>query len=164
MPRAMQTLANIRRLIEAEVRKNPDFDVDLGQVATRKSVPDANVVVEFGQPLLHGLHAQPGFKLRELTLSDLQGYVVRRARDKGKRGPLNPVTIKEIVTLPTAWNWGVRMGMIVGRCPAARSSATARWTASTPSRRRSSVGSSRISANPVAARPRPMDECVWSDR
>ena len=42
----------------------------------------------------------------------------RRAKAKGKRGPLLPTTIKkEIVTLRTAWNWGVRMGIVAGRCP-----------------------------------------------
>lgn len=59
-----------------------------------------------------------GFKVRGLTLADLQGYVDKRGRAKGRRGPLNPVTIrKEIVTLRTAWNWGARMGIVSGRCP-----------------------------------------------
>jgi integrase len=59
------------------------------------------------------------FPIRTLSLADLQGYVDRRARAKGRRGPLNPATIKkEIVTLRTAWNWGTRMGIVSGRCPA----------------------------------------------
>jgi integrase len=59
------------------------------------------------------------FPIRKLSLADLQGYVDRRAKAKGRRGTLNPVTIKkEIVTLRTAWNWGARMGIVSGRCPA----------------------------------------------
>jgi len=53
-----------------------------------------------------------------LTLADLQGYVDKRAKAKGRRGALNPATIKkEIVTLRTAWNWGVRMTIVAGRYP-----------------------------------------------
>ena len=56
-----------------------------------------------------------------LTLADLQGYVDKRAKAKGRRGTLIPVTIKkEIVTLRTAWNWGVRMGIVVGPLPRRR--------------------------------------------
>ncbi|SIO11507.1 Site-specific recombinase XerD [Singulisphaera sp. GP187] len=59
-----------------------------------------------------------GFPIRELSLGDLQGYVDKRAKAKGRRGLLNPVTIKkEIVTLRTAWNWGVRMKIVAGRYP-----------------------------------------------
>jgi hypothetical protein len=44
--------------------------------------------------------------------------VDRRAKAKGIHGRLSPATIKkEIVTLRTSWNWGVRMGMIAGRFP-----------------------------------------------
>jgi integrase len=58
------------------------------------------------------------FPIRKLTLSDLQGYVDRRAKARGRRGTLLPSTIKkEIVTLRTAWNWGARMGIVAGRCP-----------------------------------------------
>jgi site-specific recombinase XerD len=59
------------------------------------------------------------FPIRELKLSDLQGYVDRRARAKGTGGKrLSPATIcKEIVTLRTAWNWGARMGLVAGRFP-----------------------------------------------
>ncbi len=59
------------------------------------------------------------FPIRRLTLADLQGYVDRRAKAKGRRGTLLPATIrKEIVTLRIAWNWGARMGIVDGRCPA----------------------------------------------
>ena len=65
---------------------------------------------------LRGIHLQfrhlarelgAAYPVRELTLADLQGYVDKRARAPGRRGPLNPATIrKEIVTLRTAWTWG----------------------------------------------------------
>jgi hypothetical protein len=43
------------------------------------------------------------FPIRKLSLADLQGYVDKRAKAKGRRGMLNPSTIeKEIVTLRTA--------------------------------------------------------------
>jgi integrase len=59
-----------------------------------------------------------GFKIRTLKLADLQGYVDKRAKAKGRRGPLLPTTIKkELVTLRTAWKWGERMGIVEGRCP-----------------------------------------------
>ena len=59
-----------------------------------------------------------GFKIRGLKMADLQGYVDKRAKARGRRGPLLPTTIKkEIVTLRTAWKWGERMGIVEGRCP-----------------------------------------------
>ena len=50
---------------------------------------------------------------------DLQGYVERRAKARGNRGrTLSPATIrKELVTLRTAWNWGVKMGHVAGSFP-----------------------------------------------
>lgn len=54
-----------------------------------------------------------GFRLRGLRLADLQGYVDARSKAKGRRGLLDPATIKkELVTLKTAWNWGARMGLV----------------------------------------------------
>lgn len=58
------------------------------------------------------------FPMQQLSLGDLQGHVDRRARMKGLRGKLSPATIrKEIVTLRTAWNWGVPMGLLTGKFP-----------------------------------------------
>jgi integrase len=59
------------------------------------------------------------FPTRELKLADLQGYVDSRSKAKGMNGRrLSPATIKkEIVSLRTAWNWGVKMGLISGRFP-----------------------------------------------
>ena len=58
------------------------------------------------------------FPIRKLSMADLQGYIDKRRKAKGRRGTLNPATIKkEIVTLRTAWNWGVRMNIVAGRYP-----------------------------------------------
>ena len=58
------------------------------------------------------------FPIGELALSDLQAYVDKRAKAKGIRGRLSPATIKkEIVTLRTTWNWGVRMDLVSGKFP-----------------------------------------------
>lgn len=59
------------------------------------------------------------FPVRELSLSDLQGYVERRAKARGHRGRmLSPATIrKELISLRTAWNWGAKIGHVAGRFP-----------------------------------------------
>jgi integrase len=63
-------------------------------------------------------HFGESFPIRTMTLADLQGYADKRAKAKGRRGKLLPVTIKkEIVTLSIAWNWGARMDLVAGRCP-----------------------------------------------
>jgi len=59
------------------------------------------------------------FPIADLTLADLQKHVDRRSKKKGLHGKLSPATIrKEIVTLRTAWNWGVLGGFVQGRFPA----------------------------------------------
>jgi integrase len=60
-----------------------------------------------------------GFPIRELSLADLQGYVDRRVKAKGAGGKkLSPATIrKEIISLRTAWNWGVNMKLVADRFP-----------------------------------------------
>jgi hypothetical protein len=56
------------------------------------------------------------FPIQELGLANLQRHVDRRAKMKGVRGRLSPATIKkEVVTLRTAWNWGVNMNLLAGR-------------------------------------------------
>ncbi len=63
-------------------------------------------------------HFGPDYPIRELSLADLQTYVNKRAKDKGRRGKLLATTIKkEIVTLRTAWNWGVPMEIVEGKYP-----------------------------------------------
>ncbi len=59
------------------------------------------------------------FPIRDLKLADLQGYVDIRAKAKGMYGRrLSPAKIKkEIVSLRTAWNWGVKMELVSGRFP-----------------------------------------------
>lgn len=48
------------------------------------------------------------FLIQSLMLTQLQGYVERRSRDKGLHGRnVTATTIKKaIVTLRTVWNWG----------------------------------------------------------
>ena len=60
-----------------------------------------------------------GFPIREITLSDLQGYVDRRAKAAGRNGKrLSSTTIREeIVSLRKAWNWGVKTKLLSGRYP-----------------------------------------------
>ncbi len=56
------------------------------------------------------------FPVEQLSLADLQKHVDRRRQMRGQGGKLSPATIrKEIVTLRTAWNWGVPMGLVAGR-------------------------------------------------
>jgi len=64
-------------------------------------------------------HLGDAFPIGELSLADLQQYVDRRAKAKGTNGrKLSPATIKkEIVSLRTAWNWGVKMKLVSGRFP-----------------------------------------------
>ena len=60
-----------------------------------------------------------GFPIRELKLAGLQGYADRRSRDKTAEGRrISSTTIrKEIVTLRTAWNWGMHRELVSGRYP-----------------------------------------------
>lgn len=59
-----------------------------------------------------------GFPIADLSMADLQQHIDRRAKKKGQRGRLSPATMhKEIVTLRTAWNWGVNMGLVTGKFP-----------------------------------------------
>jgi len=59
------------------------------------------------------------FPIQALSLADLQRHADRRAKMKGIRGRnISSATIrKEIVTLRTAWNWGVKMKIVTGRFP-----------------------------------------------
>lgn len=59
------------------------------------------------------------FPIAELALADLQRFVDKRAKDKGKNGrTMAPASIKsQIVTLRTAWNWAEKMKMVAGRFP-----------------------------------------------
>ena len=59
------------------------------------------------------------FPIQELSMAELQRHVDCRSKKKGLHGKkLSPATIrKEIVTLRTAWNWGVQFGLLTGRFP-----------------------------------------------
>jgi len=60
-----------------------------------------------------------GFAIQKLTTADLQRYVEKRSKDKGRRGrKVTPVTIKKaVITLRTVWNWGVKNSLVAGRFP-----------------------------------------------
>jgi integrase len=64
-------------------------------------------------------HLGESFGVSAMQLSDLQGYVDKRAKAKGTHGrKLSATTIhKEIVTLRTAWNWAAKMKLLSGRFP-----------------------------------------------
>src|SRR5262249_9214264 len=59
-------------------------------------------------------HFGEDFSARTLTLTRLQQYVEKRAKHKNHRGqPITPTTIKKaVVTLRTAWNWGIQHELI----------------------------------------------------
>lgn len=53
-----------------------------------------------------------------LTKTDLQSYVNRRAKEKGRRGLVTTTTIKmAVITLRTLWNWAVSDGKLAGQFP-----------------------------------------------
>lgn len=60
-----------------------------------------------------------GFTISALTLADLQSYVNKRAKDRGKNGRLLSATTiqKEIHTLRAAWRWGTRNKLVSGSFP-----------------------------------------------
>lgn len=59
------------------------------------------------------------FCISDVTLVDLQGYVDKRAKSKGRRGKnLSTITIqKEMASLSGAWIWGERIGLLKGTFP-----------------------------------------------
>jgi len=59
------------------------------------------------------------FTISSLALSDLQDYVNKRAKRRGKNGrTLSATTIKkEIQTLRTVWRWGAKNGLVAGPFP-----------------------------------------------
>lgn len=59
-------------------------------------------------------HFGKSFLIGDLTTSDLQGYIAKRAQDEGRHGrKVTPVTIKKaIVTLRTIWNWARQNDLI----------------------------------------------------
>lgn len=63
-------------------------------------------------------HFGEDYLVGTLTLADLQAYVAARAKARWRSSPISPATVrKELVTLRTAWRWGVRMGFVEGRFP-----------------------------------------------
>lgn len=64
-------------------------------------------------------HFGEGFRIPQMEQDDLQGYVARRSREKGRRGkPLSPTTVrKELATLRSVWNWAKTAGHVTGSFP-----------------------------------------------
>jgi len=58
-------------------------------------------------------------KLADVSLANLQDYVLQRSREPGKRGKTVSVgTIrKELATLSTLWNWAAQHGYVTGQLP-----------------------------------------------
>lgn len=62
-----------------------------------------------------------GFPLKELTQETLQAYATRRSKMTYRGKPIRPATIKkELVSLRTAWNWGVGAKLVTGVFPPLR--------------------------------------------
>lgn len=59
------------------------------------------------------------FCIPDLTLADLQAYVDKRIKAKGKNGrTLSPTTVKkEIHTLRTVWRWAAQMNFVATKFP-----------------------------------------------
>lgn len=64
-------------------------------------------------------HLGAAVRMESLGLEDLQRYVAERSHDQGLRGKkVSGATIKkEVVTLRSVWNWGIRTGRIKGPFP-----------------------------------------------
>jgi integrase len=58
------------------------------------------------------------FPVGELTPTDLQRHVTRRARATYRGRPLSPVTLrKEVASFRAVWNWGFVSGLVAGPWP-----------------------------------------------
>ncbi len=95
-------------------------DLKIKYLATHEASLEVSTVKGIKQHFGH-LVRQLGakFPIAELTLADLQSYVDKRAKAKGRNGrKLSPATIfKELVSLRTAWNWAVKMKLVTGKFP-----------------------------------------------
>lgn len=62
-----------------------------------------------------------GFPLKEVDQTALQSYALKRSAMKYRGRLLSSATVKkELITLRTAWNWGVGAGLVIARFPALR--------------------------------------------
>lgn len=63
-------------------------------------------------------HLRGSIVAQSLSTSDVQGYVLKRAKDKWRGKFIRPVTIKkELTTLRLVWNWAVQQDYLVGPSP-----------------------------------------------
>ena len=89
-------------------------------IATHENSLEVNTVKGIRQHFGHlAKYFGEKFPIAELSLGDLQKYVDKRSKAKGRKGrALSPATIfKELVTLRTAWNWGAKMKLVAGKFP-----------------------------------------------
>lgn len=86
-------------------------------IATHKASLESNTLATAEMHFRHlsGFFGE-SFPISELSLGDLQRFVDHRTKADGINGrQLSAVTIrKEIVTLRTAWNWGLSMKLLAG--------------------------------------------------
>ncbi|HJT78699.1 MAG TPA: site-specific integrase [Gemmataceae bacterium] len=99
------TLAEVR---DAYVRTHENGAIEQTTLATCK-MHLAHLIKALGA----------SFPVNALSLKELQEYVDRRSKAKGRGGkPISPVTIrKEVVTFSTVWTFARRMGMVSGKFP-----------------------------------------------
>lgn len=58
------------------------------------------------------------FAVQTLAMGDLQSYVTKRSKERGRRGTVSASTIKkELVTFGSVWAWGAEEGKLVGGFP-----------------------------------------------
>jgi integrase len=58
------------------------------------------------------------FHVQRLTVSDLQGFIEKRSKEKGIRGNVTATTIKKaLVTFRTIWRWGMMTDRLTGSFP-----------------------------------------------
>jgi len=63
-------------------------------------------------------HLRGSIVAQSLSAADVQGFVLKRAKDKWRGKFICPVTIKkELTTLKLVWNWAVQQDYLVGPSP-----------------------------------------------
>ena len=84
-------------------------------------VPSSDSLETFRMHLNHVLRKFGGasFLVKDLVAADLQDYLDKRVRRKGKKTvPLSPVTLrKELASFRACFNWAVQTGLLTGSFP-----------------------------------------------
>ena len=84
-----------------------------------KGVKEESTLQGEGIHIKHLLkHLRSSATVQNLTVSEVQGYVKSRAKDKWRGKPIRSETIKkELTTLRLIWNWAVEQGYLTGPSP-----------------------------------------------